>query len=261
MAEANPGSGNPVSTGVCVPLQRVTTGEFRCHGVRYNCLVTRHPCTNPAEWRLQRGSSIEHLPSYYQLPCDHGRAVMVAWENGGNGPVYLCDTHADQLGPYNKDSEESLPQTPVRAGSNQPADGDGQTQNREGAATNPKIFAPSGGPPDPQVASTKKDLPAARATVCDLAPGDSAPKTFLNEAIADITREGSDVYTTAPHRMKSSTGTVESEAQRVDPEHVCVSRYGERCSCEAVVHCPKCGRWFCDAHAEEEKWHSCALPM
>ena len=184
---------------------------------------------------------------------------MVSWENGGNGPVYLCETHADQLGRPNNDSEQSLPKTPQRAPSNQPADGDSQPQNREVAATNPKSIAPSGGPPDAQVGPAKKDLPAARTTICDLTPGDS-PKTLLNEAIADIRPPDSEVYSTAP-LMKPSTAMVEKGAERADVEHLCLSRYGERCSCEAVVHCPKCGRWYCDAHAEEEKWHSCALPM
>jgi hypothetical protein len=27
------------------------------------------------------------------------------------------------------------------------------------------------------------------------------------------------------------------------------------------VHCAKCGRWFCDAHAEDEEWHPCMLPL
>ncbi len=29
----------------------------------------------------------------------------------------------------------------------------------------------------------------------------------------------------------------------------------------AKVRCTSCGRWFCDAHAEDEEWHSCALPL
>jgi hypothetical protein len=252
--------------GVCVPLQEVTTRELWRRRVRYNCLVTRHPCTRPAEWRLQRGSRIEHLPSYYQLPCDHGRAVMLSWENGGNGPVYLCETHADLLGGYDKDSEESLPQPPRRAAGNQPADGESQAQSREVTATNLKSFAPPAGPADAQVETAakietaKKDSPVRRTTVCDIAPGDS-PKALLNEAIANITSADSDVHSSAPQRMKPSSTMVEKEAERADVDHLCLSRYGERCSCEAVVHCPKCGRWYCDAHAEEEKWHSCALPM
>ena len=31
----------------------------------------------------------------------------------------------------------------------------------------------------------------------------------------------------------------------------------ESCDYPATVHCAKCGRWFCDAHAEDEEWHPC----
>jgi Domain of unknown function (DUF4386) len=27
-----------------------------------------------------------------------------------------------------------------------------------------------------------------------------------------------------------------------------------------TVHCAKCGKWFCDTHAEDEEWHPCMLP-
>ena len=33
----------------------------------------------------------------------------------------------------------------------------------------------------------------------------------------------------------------------------------EPCDYPATVHCAKCGRWFCDADAEDEEWHPCML--
>ncbi len=44
-------------------------------------------------------------------------------------------------------------------------------------------------------------------------------------------------------------------------ERLCqgVSPNDEPCDFPATVHCPTCGRWFCDAHAENEEWHSCTL--
>jgi len=36
-----------------------------------------------------------------------------------------------------------------------------------------------------------------------------------------------------------------------------VSPNDEPCGYPATVHCPICKRWFCNAHAEEEDWHSC----
>ena len=39
-----------------------------------------------------------------------------------------------------------------------------------------------------------------------------------------------------------------------------VSPSDEPCDYLATVHCTRCGRWFCDSHAEDEEWHSCAVP-
>ena len=49
------------------------------------------------------------------------------------------------------------------------------------------------------------------------------------------------------------------EAESTDLERFCqaVSPNVEPCDYPATVHCAKCGRWFCDAHAEDEEWHPC----
>ena len=33
----------------------------------------------------------------------------------------------------------------------------------------------------------------------------------------------------------------------------------EPCDYPATVHCAKCDKWFCDAHAEDEELHPCML--
>jgi hypothetical protein len=45
-------------------------------------------------------------------------------------------------------------------------------------------------------------------------------------------------------------------------ERLCqaVSPNDEPCGFPATVHCATCGRWFCDAHAEDQEWHSCMRP-
>jgi hypothetical protein len=158
------------------------------------------------------------LSSYYQLGCDYGTAVMISWENGRIAPVYLCESHATQMG---RSSENCEPQS-VR--SNHPPEGDVQAQ----------------------------------APVRDLTSGDSE-KALVNEAIRNVAREDFEAYGTALQQGKPSAATEEKHAESANLERLCVSRYGERCTCEPTVHCPKCGRWFCDAHAEDEKWHPCAL--
>jgi hypothetical protein len=54
----------------------------------------------------------------------------------------------------------------------------------------------------------------------------------------------------------------ENELSSADLNRFCqaVSPNDEPCDNPATVRCTTCGRWFCDAHAEDEEWHSCAAP-
>ena len=49
--------------------------------------------------------------------------------------------------------------------------------------------------------------------------------------------------------------------QGEDLERLCqgVSANDAPCGYPATVHCATCGRWFCDAHAENAEWHSCTM--
>jgi hypothetical protein len=53
----------------------------------------------------------------------------------------------------------------------------------------------------------------------------------------------------------------EKLAESEDLERLCqaVSPNDEPCDYPATVHCATCAKWFCDAHATNEEWHSCAL--
>lgn len=86
-------------------------------------------------------------------------------------------------------------------------------------------------------------------------------KASASETSGNVTREDFEAFGTALEQGKVSAIEKEMRVRSEELERVCVSRYGERCSGEATVHCPRCGRWFCDAHAEEENWHNCALPI
>jgi hypothetical protein len=57
-------------------------------------------------------------------------------------------------------------------------------------------------------------------------------------------------------------GTPMEEVKTEGVERLChaVSPNDEPCAYPVTVHCAKCGRWFCDAHAEDEEWHTCMLP-
>ena len=187
------------------------------------------------------------LSSYYQLACDYGTAVMISWERGGVAPIYLCESHVTQMGWSGKNCEGILATTPQSVDSNHPTE-------------QPKTSIPSGGPADAQVGLAKEDLVVVRDPVRGLTSGDSA-KPLVNEAIGNTSPEDFEAYGTALQRVKPSEAKEEKEAESKNPERLCASRYGERCTCQATVHCPICGRWFCDAHAEDENWHRCVLTV
>jgi hypothetical protein len=49
--------------------------------------------------------------------------------------------------------------------------------------------------------------------------------------------------------------------ESADLERLCqgVSLGNAACTYPATVRCTTCSRWFCDAHAEDERWHPCML--
>ena len=162
---------------------------------------------------------------------------MMSWENGGVAPIYLCESHATQLGK----NGEAVPAMALQAVSTNPIE--------------PPKTVPSRSSVDAQVGLGKEYL--ARAPVPDLAFDDSV-RARVDGAIGDMVREDFEAYGTVLQRAPS-TPTEETEAESTDLERLCVSGHGERCTSEATVRCPKCKRWFCDAHAEDEKWHFCVL--
>ena len=57
-----------------------------------------------------------------------------------------------------------------------------------------------------------------------------------------------------------SMGRMEHGNEHLERLCQAVSPNDEPCDYTAMVHCAKCGRWFCDAHAGDEEWHPCMLP-
>jgi len=69
--------------------------------------VPKRICTSRAEWRLQTGKSAEALSANYRLECDYGTPVILCWEKGGNEPIYVCESHAKELGPSRDHGQEA----------------------------------------------------------------------------------------------------------------------------------------------------------
>lgn len=55
---------------------------------------------------------------------------------------------------------------------------------------------------------------------------------------------------------------VEKDVESEDLERLCqgISHGEAACAYPAMVRCTICKKWFCDAHAEDGRWHSCMLP-
>lgn len=69
--------------------------------------MPKRNCTSRAAWRLQTGRSAEALSANYRLDCDYGTAVIGCWEKGGSEPIYVCESHAKQLGPSREHGPEA----------------------------------------------------------------------------------------------------------------------------------------------------------
>jgi hypothetical protein len=170
---------------------------------------------------------------------------MISWEKGGVAPIYLCEAHVAEVGR----PDETLAGFPAIK----------YPSPRSLPAEQPKSSPPPDGGTDAHTGLEKKDVAVVPALVPGYASGNTS-KVFAHEAIGNMAREDFEAHGTVLQRVEPSTASPGKEAESAGLERLCVSRYGERCSWEATVHCPKCGRWFCDVHAEDKKWHHCALP-
>jgi len=124
--------------------------------------VPKRICPSRAEWRLQTGKSAEALSANYRLECDYGTPVILCWEKGGNEPIYVCESHAKELGPSREHGQEARV---ISAESEQPK------SEKNG---NP-IQAKARNPKD-KVAVTKANgsaLPEARVISADTESNDS----------------------------------------------------------------------------------------
>ena len=94
--------------------------------------MSKPNCTSRAEWRLQTGKPAEALSSNYRLDCDYGTGVIVCWQQGGIEPIYVCESHAKQLGrSRDHGSEARVLTAPEAEQSNKPDKREVRTQSQE----------------------------------------------------------------------------------------------------------------------------------
>jgi len=210
--------------------------------------VPKRPCLERAEWRLLHGKPPVRLSSYYHLACDYGTGVLISWEKGGVAPIYLCENHASQ---------------PEFSGEASTSDSLSESLSAPSVIfSNPAEEATHSAPPSPDIELRDTAENESVAPITTLRPNstpNNSASDLADETNGNMAREDFEAYGTVL-RSKPPVLT-EEHAQGSDAERVCLSDYGERCTYESTVHCPKCRKWFCDVHGEDGNWHCCVRKM
>ena len=99
--------------------------------------MPKRNCIHRAGWKLQTGKPAEALSANYRLDCDFGTAVVACWEKGGSEPIYVCESHAKQLGPSREHGPEARILTADSEQTDKPVKPEERSRIPEVAATKP----------------------------------------------------------------------------------------------------------------------------
>ncbi len=138
--------------------------------------MSKRICTSRAEWRLQTGKPAEALSPHYRLDCDFGTPVIICWEKGGNEPVYVCESHAKQLGPSRDHGPEARILTDESEQPEIPVKREDRSQATEAAHTKLNISAP----PEVRVLAGVSEPPDIPIKLKDRSPLPEAADKGLN---------------------------------------------------------------------------------
>lgn len=197
-----------------------------------------------------QGKPAQRLSDYYHLACDHGTAIALSWEKSGVAPIYLCEDHAAEAGFLAQDSTSEPLSRPA-------LDADPPEQPASSALATPSMHLQNASEKDLQDAPGNECLTVASAPPVSFTP--TYPASVLaDEGTPGMEREDFEAHGTV---LRPASTAFEEQEQHSEAERLCVSAYGERCTYESTVHCPKCRKWFCDAHAEDGNWHCCVRRM
>jgi len=188
--------------------------------------VSNRHCTSRAEWRLRTGKPAEALSAHYRLDCDYGTAVIVCWEQGGSEPIYVCESHAKQLGRSREHGPDARIITAQPDHGNNPIKREEQTQTPQVAVIKPKSSASPQSArslPDKKVARAKTD-PSVRTPVRDLTYGNSA-KAMVDEVMWNMATGDYQVYRTALQQGKSAREAAQAAGGQLAVIHQKISDY------------------------------------
>jgi hypothetical protein len=188
--------------------------------------VPKGNCTSRAEWRLQTGKPAAALSPHYRLDCDYGTAVIVCWEKGGNEPIYVCESHAKQLGRSREHGPEArIITAPPEPGDN-PIKREDRTKTHEVDGTKANDYAP------PEASRSVTEMKAGRATTA--APARSAPrdltfgnsaKAMVDEAIWNLATGNYEVYRAAVQQGKPAKDAAQAAGGQLSVIHQKIGEY------------------------------------
>jgi hypothetical protein len=188
--------------------------------------VPNRHCTSRAEWRLQPGKPAEPLSAHYRLDCDYGTPVISCWEDGGSEPIYLCESHAKELGRSRACCPDVRIITTQSDHSDNPIKNQDRTQIQEVADTTPNGSAPSEAVctfVETKVGAAVGD-PCVRSPVRDLTFGNSA-KAMVDEVIWNLATGNYQVYKAALHEGKTATDAAQAAGGQLAMVHRKISDY------------------------------------
>ena len=188
--------------------------------------MPKRNCTSRAEWRLQTGKPAEALSPHYWLDCDYGTEVIICWEKGGNEPIYVCESHAKQLGP----SRDHGPEARVLTAESEPTDDPIKHEDRSSTpiVTDTKVNAsaslePAASLPEAEVGRAVT-CASARSSLRDRTFGNSA-KAMVDEAIWNLATGDFEVYRTALQQGKSAREAAQAAGGQLAVIHQRIDDY------------------------------------
>jgi len=187
--------------------------------------VPKRNCKSRAEWRLQTGKPAEALSPHYRLDCDYGAEVIICWEKGGNEPIYVCESHAKELGPSRDYGPEARVLTAEGGPNDYPVKQEDRSPNP--IVTDTRVSAPV----SPEAASSPTETKFGRAATAsarsrfrDLTFGNSA-KAMVDEAIWNLAAGDFEVYRTALQQGKSAREAAQAAGGQLAVIHQKIDDY------------------------------------
>ena len=152
---------------------------------------------------------------------------MTCWADGGSEPIYVCESHAKQLGRSRERCSEVRIITAQSDDSNDPIKSEDRTEAQQIADTKPN------GSTSSEVARPLADTkveraitdPSVRSPVRDLTYGNSA-RAMVDEVIWNLATGNYQVYRTALQQGKPATEAAQAAGGQLAAVHRKLSDYG-----------------------------------